>query len=244
MEAVLYIAHGSRMEKGVTEAKAFIESVKPAIGVQIQEICFLELVHPTIAEGVKQCVEKGATKIAIIPFLLLTAGHALEDIPQIIHQMRKTYPTIEFSYGETLGVDEKMATAVYERIKETNQCLTDETIVLLVGRGSSVPSVKDDLLQIASFVQQTYDFKRVDVSFLYGAQPSFDDAFNQLKSQRHQQVIIVPYLLFSGLLLNGMKRKIANEPYILTESLGYHEKIKELLIQRVKETINHFMYMA
>lgn len=243
MQAVLYIAHGSRMEKGVIEAREFIESVKPTIDVQIQEICFLELAHPKIEEGVKQCVEKGATKIAIIPFLLLTAGHALEDIPQVIHEMRKNYPTIEFSYGETLGVDEKMALAVYERIKETNVPITNETVVLLVGRGSSVPSVKEDLLQIASFVQQTHDFKQVDVCFLYGAKPSFDDALTRLKSQKQRQVLIVPYLLFSGLLLNGMKRNILNEPYILTESLGYHEKIKELLIQRVNEAINQDVYV-
>ena len=44
------------------------------IDVPIQEICFLELAAPSMDEGITKCVERGATKIAVVPILLLTAA--------------------------------------------------------------------------------------------------------------------------------------------------------------------------
>ena len=40
MQAVLYVAHGSRIKAGVEEAIQFIKSSQAMIDVPIQEICF------------------------------------------------------------------------------------------------------------------------------------------------------------------------------------------------------------
>ena len=82
MQAILYIGHGTRLAKGVAQCNTFIEQVKQRTPLSIQETAFLEIVEPSIEEGVKRCIEQGATKIAIIPLLLLTAHHAKLDIPK------------------------------------------------------------------------------------------------------------------------------------------------------------------
>lgn len=40
MQAILYIAHGSRVKAGVEQAVTFLQGVQQAVHVSIQEICF------------------------------------------------------------------------------------------------------------------------------------------------------------------------------------------------------------
>jgi hypothetical protein len=40
MKAVLYVAHGSRVEEGNQQAISFLKEVQKEIQVPIQEICF------------------------------------------------------------------------------------------------------------------------------------------------------------------------------------------------------------
>ncbi len=75
MKAILYICHGSRLKAAKEEAVAFITSCMNRVEVSIQEICFLELASPTIDEGFRTCVKRGATEIIVIPVFLLAAGH-------------------------------------------------------------------------------------------------------------------------------------------------------------------------
>ena len=194
MQAVLYVGHGSRVKAGVEEAIRFIKKSMAHIDVPIQEICFLELVEPSIGEGIATCVERGATKIAIVPILLLTANHANEDIPIEIEAEKNKYPHVEFTYGKPFGVHPKIVDGLYERIIEQQLVVESNAHVLLVGRGSSDPAVKRDLSKIGRLLAEKYSFQHVDVCFLYGAGPSFDEVLQQL--QLSNKYLISKYLLF------------------------------------------------
>ena len=139
------------------------------IDVPIQEICFLELASPSVDEGITKCVERGATKIAVVPILLLTANHANEDIPFEIEVGKIMYPDVEFTYGKAFGIHPKIVDSLYDRVIEQQVPIDEEAQVLLVGRGSSDQAVKRDLTEIAQLLAKKYPFKQVDVCFLYGA---------------------------------------------------------------------------
>lgn len=242
MQAVLYIAHGSRIRAGVEEAIYFIERSKPFIDIPIQEICFLELAEPNISEGIAKCVALGATKIAIVPILLLTANHAKKDIPFEIETERMKYPHVKFTYGETFGIHAKIIDSLYDRILEQETAFAKKSSVLLIGRGSSDQAVKRDLMKIANLLSEKYAIKQVDVCFLYGSKPSFDEALYELRQTSIKQIFIIPYLLFSGILMNDIETKIVDQStkdqkYILCENLGYHKNIQEVLIERVDELL-------
>lgn len=244
MQAVLYVGHGSRMQAGVQEAVQFIEKCKPMIDAPIQEVCFLELAAPDIVEGIANCVERGATKIAIIPILLLAAKHAKEDIPFEIGVAKILYPDIELTYGDVLGIHPKIITSLYERVIEQNVEVSEDAYVLLVGRGSSDSAVKEDLTKIAQLLKEEHSFKAVDVCFLYGAKPSFEETLLNLQQASNRQIFVIPYLLFTGILMNGIEKKIEqqnvkDQRFILCESLGYHEHIQHVLIERVNELLVH-----
>jgi sirohydrochlorin ferrochelatase len=242
VQAVLYIGHGSRIKAGVEEAIWFIERSKAFINVPIQEICFLELVAPNISEGIAKCVARGATKIAIVPILLLTAHHAKKDIPLEIEAGKIQYPDVKFTYGETFGIHSKIIDSLYDRILEQEITIGEHKSVLLVGRGSSDQAVKRDLTKIAQLLSEKYAIKQVDICFLYGSKPSFDEALQELKQTDIKQIFIIPYLLFSGILMNDIESKIIeqsteDQAFILCENLGYHKNIQKVLIERVHELL-------
>ncbi|KRG09466.1 sirohydrochlorin chelatase [Lederbergia galactosidilytica] len=244
MQAVLYISHGSRSQEGVQEAIKFIDQCRKKVNLKIQEICFLELVSPSIAEGISRCVKRGATHIAVVPILLLTAVHAKKDIPVALEKAKKIYPQIEFSYGSPLGVHPRLLECLYDQIEqEREEGLRDSTI-LLVGRGSSDPAVKSDLTEIASQFEQMYDLPNVHTCFLYGASPKFDDALLKLIEGEKKRIFILPYLFFSGLLMNGIKQKIAeahddSKQLILCKTLGHHPVVPTILSERIYELLQY-----
>ena len=242
MQAILYIGHGTRLQKGVEEAIQFIEETKKFIQVPIQETAFLELVEPSIIEGVKKCIERGATDIAIIPILLLEAQHAKVDIPEEIDKARQLYPTVHFSIGKPLGVHENLIDEIYYRIKEQGKPISKNAEVLLIGRGSSDTSVVRSMNEIAQRLKQKYGFLKVSYCFLYGTGPSFETALHNLKLRQPKQTFIVPYLLFSGLLRNSIQKKIESleidaAQFVLCESLGYKENVRQVLLERINEVI-------
>lgn len=233
MQAILYIAHGSRVKAGVEQAVTFLKSVQQEINIPIQKISFLELATPTIAEGIASCINQGATAIAIVPILLLAAQHAKHDIPKEIDQAKKQHPQVRFTYGEPLGVHELLIDTLQTRILEA-RCPTNDASVLLIGRGSSDPAVKSDLDKIATRLRDKYAYKAVDTCFLYGMGPTFEEWLQQ--ENKDNQVFIVPYLLFTGILRQRITKRLQdyeNKNIILCESLGYDDNVRKVLVERI-----------
>ncbi|KMY28378.1 sirohydrochlorin ferrochelatase [Lysinibacillus xylanilyticus] len=237
MQAILYIAHGSRVKAGVEQAVNFLKSVQQEIEIPIQEISFLELATPTIAEGIASCINQGATAIAIVPILLLAAQHAKHDIPSEIDKAKKQYPQVRFTYGEPLGVHELLIDTLQTRILEAG-CPTKDASVLVIGRGSSDPAVKRDLDKIATRLRDKYDYEAVDTCFLYGMGPTFEEWLQQ--ENKDSQVFIVPYLLFTGVLRQNITKRLQdyeNKNVILCESLGYDDNVRKVLVERIYQLI-------
>lgn len=241
MEALLYIGHGSRLREGVKEVLDFIDKAKKAVFAPIQEVCFIELAQPDIFTGIKHCIEKGATTIYIVPILLLTAVHAKRDIPAEIDKAKQLYPHIRFHYGRPFGVHSKITASLLDRVQEQPVEVTEDAIVLLIGRGSSDPAVKKDLKKIAMQLKHLHPFKRVEVCFMYGASPNLAEGLDIAIKSKHKQVFIIPYLLFTGILKSRVSKRIdqlqkqTDQQLILCESLGYHPNLVDVLVERANE---------
>lgn len=239
MQAVLYIGHGSRVRQGSEEARRFIVTCMNRVSISIQEICFLELAQPTISEGVRRCVERGATRIAVVPVLLFAAFHAKRDIPLELEKVQKQYPHVVFDYGRPFGVDKRIVDILMERIQDRNVSRED-AMVLLVGRGSSDPEPRKGLSAVAERLKDRYGFPRVDTCYLAAARPTFEEGLQQALASQHHRVFIVPYLLFTGRLMNEMETAIQSidpegRKLVLCRNLGYHPYLEKVLCERVGE---------
>ncbi len=243
-QAVLYVCHGSRVKEARDEAIAFITHCQEQIDADFHEICFLELVSPSIKEGFSSCVKQGATHIAVVPLLLLTAMHAKKDIPLEIEKASERYPNVQITYGKPLGVHKKLAESVFERVVEQGIEKSRSSIVVLIGRGSSDPDVMTDLQTIAELVKKQSGIEDVRTCFLTAAAPSFEDMLTELMSLKDKQIYFVPYLLFTGILVKKIAAKIStarkqNGHIRLCRYLGYDSKVEAVFVERVTEAIQN-----
>lgn len=242
MLAVLYIGHGTRLKKGIEEVIQFIEVTKKHLHIPIQEIAFLELVEPSIIEGIKKCVQRGATRIVIAPILLLEAQHAKVDIPKEIQKAQQLYPNINFSVGKPFGLHEHLIDEIFNKIKDSDDFVEKDGEILLIARGSSDEAVFKVINQIVERFKEKFHFPKVQHCYLYGVGTSFEESLKDLKLRQPKKVYIVPYLLFSGLLKNSIQVKIKdldidNSEIILCESLGYGENVRQVLLERILEVV-------
>ena len=97
--------------------------VKKMTEFDIVEVSFRELHQPDIQQGVDNCVAQGATRILLVPYFLYLGAHVLHDLPEELAQARERHPGVEMVFGKHLGVHNKLAEIVVERIAES---LTEE----------------------------------------------------------------------------------------------------------------------
>ena len=240
MNAILYICHGSRVKEASEQAVSFVKQVMKKVEVPIQEMAFLELSEPTISQSFARCVEQGATKIVVIPILLLTAAHAKKDIPEEIQYQQSRYPNIKVKMGSPIGVNDEMVDLLIEKICETEIPVHKEATVLLVGRGSSDPDVKRDLSIIGEKLKHKSKIDTVEICFLAAAKPSLQEGLLSVKSSRTKQVFIIPYLFFTGVLMKKIQASIEKisdshgPEWILCSYLGYHPIIENIICEQVE----------
>lgn len=239
MKALLFICHGSRIKASSEEALRFIDECRPLLsGIPIVEHCFLELSAPNIAEGFKKCIEQGATHVAVLPFLLLTAAHYKHDIPAELSEIQAVYPELQITYGEPIGVSNSMSELLLEKAYAANA--DQDTEILLVGRGSSMLEVKEQLREIASPLCRKYP--HVTLCYLAACGPTFEEAFDQAMASGRRSILILPYLLFTGILTRTIERHIkraadSGKEVQIAGTLGSHPQVKAALLERVKAII-------
>ena len=242
MQAVLYVSHGSRVEKALREAISFIEMVQKRIDVPLQEVCFLELANPDVAQGIARLVKQGASRIAVIPVLLLSAGHYYKDIPEEIEEAKTDYPEVTFTYGKPLGVQDRIVRILAERVAEIKTEKHEDAGILLVGRGSRMPETTASIEAIAAKLQTATGVAQVDTCYLAACAPSFDEGLQGAVRKARSQTFIIPYLWFTGLLMQSMEQKVdkvqqADRQLILCPYLGNHPVMADALTDRVYQAL-------
>ena len=243
MRAIPYICHGSRIPSACEEAISFVQQCMKNRPETIQEYSFLELAEPTIEVAYKRCVERGATSIIAVPILLLTAVHAKTDIPEILSVLQSQFPRVRLQYSQPIGVHPKMVDIIVERIIKTDQLMTNNSLILLVGRGSSDQDVKWDLQEIGRRLSSRLHGIRVEDCYLTAAEPSFQKMIDHSLLSEVDTVFVMPYLLFTGILMKDIEKKIesvtaiSKSNYVLCNYLGYDPKIESVLTERIDEVL-------
>ncbi|MEH7505170.1 sirohydrochlorin chelatase [Neobacillus drentensis] len=237
MKAILYIGHGTRSKDGAEEAKSFIQRVMERINVEIQEISFLELTKPGIEEGFLRCVDRGAMEITVVPLFLLAAGHIKEDIPLALSPLCKKYPDIQVNIKDPFGVQGEILDGIAELVRETVDDLSPQDSILIVGRGSSDASIHTAFSDIVKGIRERLGVEYITVCYLAAAEPRLLDGLENISKNTAGKIIVIPYLLFSGLLLKEVDQNVSmrqdlGQRIIHTGSLSKHRVIEDIIIDR------------
>ena len=119
--AVLLIAHGSRHQPANEDLFRSAERLAESGPYPIVEASFLELAEPDILAGGGRCVERGATRVLMVPYFLAAGVHLLRDLTAAREALRNRHPEVEFRLGPPLGPHPLLDALVAERARELDQ---------------------------------------------------------------------------------------------------------------------------
>jgi sirohydrochlorin ferrochelatase len=120
VKALLLLAHGSRSKQSNIEIANLVNSLREKCSehFSIIHFAFLEISNPSIPEGIQLCVADGSTSILVLPYFLNSGRHVLEDIPNRVNEIKKSYPNVAINTSPHIGASELMEEIIMSSIKE------------------------------------------------------------------------------------------------------------------------------
>lgn len=254
MRAILFVGHGSRDPEGNEQVRRFVAGLRPRLDSSFHvETCFLEFGRPSISEGIRLCVKAGAKEVAVIPLILLPAGHSKLHIPSEIDEAKRCYPDVTFNYGRPIGVHEQTFVILKERLREIGERPEDPdrgTAVILLGRGGSDPDANSDLYKIARLFWEQTGYGLVEPAFMGVTTPSLDDVVRRCLALGAKRIVVLPYFLFTGVLIKRLERQMeqyrldySDVSFALAGYFGFHPKLKEIVMDRLDEVLGRAVAM-
>jgi sirohydrochlorin cobaltochelatase len=100
-----------------------VEAVARAIAArdpQAQVACaYLELSEPDMPTAAAELIERGATRIRVLPLFFGMGKHAREDLPVLLAELRAKYPGVMFEQLPTAGESPRLTALLAELALET-----------------------------------------------------------------------------------------------------------------------------
>lgn len=102
MKALILMAHGSRN----TASNQEVENLTAEIGKLLPSIvthAFLDVLPPALPETIDRLVKEGAALIDVLPLFLNSGNHVQKDIPVMIEDAQKKYPSVAIHLLKHIG---------------------------------------------------------------------------------------------------------------------------------------------
>lgn len=227
---LLLVGHGTRDERGLAEFRDLAWQVAALATDFHLEPCFLELAQPDIPTAIARLVDRGVRQITVAPLLLFAAGHAKRDIPRAMEEALRNqgsvfrvqqplalpgdfHSTLAVTYLAALECDERILDLSRQRFEEALAAKPPvdpaDTLLLLVGRGSSSPEATAMMDRFAELRCESAAVARVEVCFVAKAQPSLETALAGAAQSRFYRIIVQPHLLFAGQVLEEVRQAVS-----------------------------------
>jgi sirohydrochlorin ferrochelatase len=122
-----------------------------------------------------------------------------------------------------------------------------ERAVLLVDHGSRREEANAVLAQVAEIIRRRSGFTVVHCAHMEIAEPTIAQGFDACVADGAREVIVHPYFLAPGDHYNDTVPRLVAEAaakhpgvrWTITEPLGLHHKLCEVVVERVEATIDH-----
>jgi sirohydrochlorin cobaltochelatase len=199
---VLVVGHGTADPVGAAETRRVADLVGEALpGVPVA-LGFLEVIGPTIADGLAELAAAGCREAVAAPLLLFEAGHAKRDVPEAIADPAAALGITVVRAGP-LGCHPAVVELARRRRAEAvgGRAPMDAsgTALVMVGRGSSDPTAS---AQLAAFTEAMLAGEPrpglVLAGFVAAARPTVPEALARAAAPAVSRIIVQPHLLFRG----------------------------------------------
>jgi sirohydrochlorin cobaltochelatase len=251
-QGILLVGHGTRDPEGNAQFMALASALAGRRSELALEPCFLDHAEPGIQAGIDRLAARGVDQVGIVPLFLFAAGHAKRDMPVHLATARQRYPGIRFGMSAVLGVHPTLVAACTDALAATegqtpaSVVNRAETAVLLIGRGSSDPDANADLHKVARLIWEETGYGFVECAYSDVTRPRVDEGLARCIRLGARRVILLPYFLFRGVLMERLQTLLANwqaqEPgtefgFAGADGLGGWPALQELILARAEEAL-------
>ena len=244
-DTILLIGHGSREPEGNDEIHRFVAQWRTRQPGWNIEVCFIEFAAPSLHDGLQQA-GRNARRVLVLPLILNAAGHVKMEIPEAIEHAREHCPGTEFLYGPHLTACDPILDVLRRNLRK---CMSEldmpdptTTGVVLLGRGSSDRQANGDVAKMARWLMEETDHELVDLAFTGITWPRLERAVQRQVMLGMQQVVVLPYYLFTGTLMQRIARQVDHlrqqypqVRFAQSSYFGFEKEIFALLEQRVAD---------
>ncbi len=248
--AVMLCGHGSRDEAAVAEFTALAGALRRRFEWPVAH-GFLEFARPIIREGLDRLRDGGASEILAVPGMLFAAGHVKNDVPGVLNAYARE-TGVRIAYGRDLGLDTRMVKAAGDRVREAiasadaanGRTGNAETLLLVVGRGSSDPDANANVAKVSRLLTEGLGLGWGETAYSGVTFPLVGAALDHVVRLGFRRIVVFPYFLFTGVLVRRIydAASLAAERYPAVEIVkaGYlndHPLVIDTFVTRVHEIL-------
>lgn len=213
---LLAVAHGSRDPRFADNARRLIGQIRrlrPDLDVRL---AFLELSEPNVVEVLGDLTGDAV----VVPLLLSDAYHARIDLPTVL----STAPAgLRVTQAAVLGADDRLLELARRRVDEVG---VENPGVILTAVGSSDSSANARTRALAA------QWPISTTMFATGESVSLADATELLRARGATEVVVAPWFLSPGLLLDRVRAEAARLGVPVAAALGADRLVAEVVVRR------------
>jgi sirohydrochlorin cobaltochelatase len=240
--AFVVLGHGSRNQAANDDFERCVDAWRESRrdGALVAH-AYVELAHPSL-DSALDAIAPRADEVVVVPLFLFSSGHIKNDVPLALARARKRFPEVQFVAAPPLGVHPELAKLVFERAASTGQIADEKvgrTAMLIVGRGSSDPDANADFCKLVRLSGEGHGLMLVEPTFVGITRPLFAETLEHVARARPERIIVVPYLLFPGRLVEKLRALLGQftERYpgtraVLAPTLGADPRVLDLMGHR------------
>jgi sirohydrochlorin cobaltochelatase len=100
---LVIMAHGSEDARWRNPFEELTASVAESHGADTVRLAYMEFVHPTLAEIVREAAADGKTLLRLLPLFLAAGAHVAVDIPRQIAACAESFPQVKIELLQPIG---------------------------------------------------------------------------------------------------------------------------------------------
>lgn len=246
---IMICGHGSRSDSAVAEFRGLAERIAGRYPDTPVEFGFLEFARPIIRDGLDALVDKGVSHILAVPGMLFAAGHVKNDIASVLNDhaaiRNRDGMALEIEFARDLGIDPKMLSAARARIEQAEAAAPahisrEETLLMVVGRGTSDPDANGNIAKIARMLGEGMGFGWTEACYSGVTFPLVAPGLEHAVRLGYRRIVVFPYFLFTGILVERIysitDRIAAANPaieFVKAPYLGDHDLVVDTFVERI-----------
>lgn len=235
-QAYFFVVHGSRNPYYQRQVKKLSDLIKVKLPYLAFTIAYLELSDQSLSTKITDFAVKsekeGYKNVYIVPLFLLSGTHVLEDIPQEVNLAQKN-SLLPLQLIPSLGQSSDLLSLLelkYQQYPHFDR--------ILFCHGTTIEQGHQQSLILA-------DKLNANIAY-WSMKPDLITTIEQLVSRGSQGIVILPYFLFSGKIIDTIVLQIEelvkkiNIPLQLISPLGATEELTDVIIKIIQSTDRNY----